>query len=218
MKRIRERQCRCCKESFQPDYRNTKTQAYCSKPACRKASKTASQRRWSRNNPGYFKGSDHVERVREWRKANPERSRRKSPGEVLQDDCSRITPTEQEVIGSLPLVPQMPASVLQDYCLTQHPVFIGLIAHFTGTLLQEDIAAMTRRLEQLGQDVIGSNPTAGGHYDPQVPNLPRPNPQHPRAVQLGGPTVWSVIATSSVLATTQRRCTYFWSPSPTARG
>jgi DNA replication protein DnaC len=28
MKRIRERLCRCCKESFQPDYRNTKSQAY----------------------------------------------------------------------------------------------------------------------------------------------------------------------------------------------
>ena len=187
MKRIRERLCRCCKESFLPDYRNTKSQAYCSNPECRKASKTASQRRWSVNNPGYFKGSDHVERVREWRKANPGRGCRKGAGDVLQDDCSRIPLIEQEVACGLPLVPQMPASVLQDYCLTQHPVFIGLIAHFTGAVLQEDIDAMTRRLEQLGQDVIGSNPTAGGRYAPQVPNLSRPDPQHPRAVQLGGP-------------------------------
>jgi hypothetical protein len=94
---------------------------------------------------------------------------------------------EQEVIGCLPPESMMPAPVLQDLCLTQHPVFIGLIAHFTGAVLQEDIYEMARRLEQLGQDVIGSNPIAGGRYDPQVPNLSRPNPQHPRAVQLGGP-------------------------------
>ena len=136
MKRIRERLCRCCKEFFFPDYRNTKTQAYCSKPECRKASKAVSQRQWSRNNPGYFKGSDHVERVREWRKANPVRSRLKGSGDVLQDDCSRITLVKQEVIRCLPSVPQVPAPVLQDFCLTQHPVFIGLIAHFTGAVLQ----------------------------------------------------------------------------------
>ena len=187
MKRIKERLCRCCKEFFFPDYRNIKTQTYCSKLECRKASKAESQRQWSRNNPGYFKGSDHVERAREWRKANPGRSRRKGSGGVLQDDCSRITLAKQEVIGRLPPAAKMSAHVLQDFCLTQHPVIVGLIAHFTGAVLQDDIDAITRRLEQLGRDVIGSNPTAGGRYDPQVPNLSRPNPQHPRAVQLGGP-------------------------------
>src|SRR6266542_579730 len=116
MKRIRERLCRCCKESFQPDYRNTKSQAYCSNPECRKASKTASQLRWSGNNPGYFKGSDHVERVREWRKANPGRSRLKGSGDLLQDDCSRITLAEQEVIGSLPPTVKIAVPVLQDFC------------------------------------------------------------------------------------------------------
>ena len=138
MKRIKDRLCRCCKEIFFPDYRNIKTQTYCSKLECRKASKAESQRQWSRNNPGYFKGSDHVERVRAWRKANPVRSRLKGCGAVLQDDCARITLEEQAVIGCLPPPAKTPAPVLQDFCLTQDPVFIGLIAHFTGAVLHDN--------------------------------------------------------------------------------
>ena len=187
MKRIRERLCRCCKEFFFPDYRNTKTQAYCSKPEYRKASKSASQRLWSGNNPGYFKDPVHVLRVRDWRKANPGRSGRKNPGDVLQDDCSGITPIEREVSCCLPPAPQVSAPVLQDFCLTQDPVFIGLLAHLTGVVLQDDISGIARHLRQLGQDVIGSNPNAGGRYDPQGSNPSRANPQHPRPVQLGGP-------------------------------
>lgn len=179
MKRIRERLCRCCKEFFFPDYRNTSKQVYCSKPACRKASKAASQRRWTDNNPGHFKGSINVNRVRDWRKANPGRSRLKPPLDVLQENCSEITPVEQDVSPFSPCAPQMSATVLQDYCFTQHPAFIGLIAHFTGAVLQDDIDAITLRLEQLGRDVLSSNPNVGGRNDPQVPNPSRPNPQHP---------------------------------------
>jgi hypothetical protein len=176
MKRIRERLCLCCKEFFAPDYRNTKTQSYCRKPGCRKASKAASQRQWSRDNPDYFKDSIHVNRVQEWRKANPGRTRREGSGDVLQDDCSRITPIEQAVSLCLPPALQMSAPVLQDFCLTQDPVFIGLLAHLTGVVLQDDISGITRHLRQLGQDVLIQ--TQGGRYDPQDPNLSRPNPQH----------------------------------------
>ena len=187
MKRSRDRKCLCCNEFFFPDYRNAKRQNYCRKPACRKASKAASQRLWSSNNPDYFKGSDHVERVREWRSANPGYRRRKSSPEVLQDHCSRISVAKQEVAELSPCAPQPETVVLQDFCLAQHPVFVGLISHLTGAVLQDDIASIARRLEQLGHDVIASNPTTGGHYDPQDPDLSRAHPQHPRPVQLGGP-------------------------------
>lgn len=175
MKRVRERLCKCCKEFFSPDYRNTKTQVYCSKSECRKVSKTESQRRWSRNNPDYFKGLDHVERVRDWRRANPDRSRSKGSSDALQDDCSKITLIEQEVKGSLPSSTQTSTPVLQDFCIAQHPVFIGLIAHFTGAVLQDDIYEITRRLEQLGQDVISSNPIRGDRHVQKIPNPPQPN-------------------------------------------
>ena len=183
MKLILKRKCRCCKDFFTPNHRSAKRQMYCGKPECRKASKAASQRRWIKNNPDYFKGSDNVERVREWRRTNPGRQRRTGSAPVLQDNCDQITDIKQEVT---PLSPHgLPAlsPVLQDFCIAQHPVFVGLIAHLTGCVLQDDIAMVTRRLEQLGQDVICS--TTGGLYDPQVPNLPRPHPQHSGAVQLG---------------------------------
>lgn len=184
MNLIRKRQCRCCKELFSPNYRSAKRQMYCDKPECRKASKAKSQRRWVKKNPAYFKGSDNVERVREWRRVNPGRQRRKSTCGVLQDVCNKIVDAKQAVTPHLP--PELPAlpSVLQDFFIAQHPVFVGLIAHLTGCVLQDDIALVTRRLEQLGQDVICS--TTGGCYDPQVPHLSRLHPQHSGAVQLGG--------------------------------
>ena len=187
MSLIGKRKCRCCKESFIPDYRSVKRQRYCNKPECRKASKARCQRRWVEKNPTYFKGSDNVDRMLEWRRTHPGRQRRKGSGTVLQDICDQIAVAEQDVTPLLPTEPPESPTlppVLQDFCLTQHPVLVGLIAHLTGCVLQDDIAVVTRRLEQLGQDVICS--TKGGRYDPQVPHLSRPHPQHSGAVQLGG--------------------------------
>lgn len=183
----RNRQCRCCKEFFTPDYRNARKQVYCGKPECRAASKKTSQRKWSDKNPHYFKDQIHVDRVQKWRQANPGRGRRKSSSPVLQDHCDHIAEANQSVTQHLP--PESPVSApvlpaLQDFCIEQHPVFVGLIAHLTGCVLQDDIAVVTRRLEQLGQDVI--NPNSGGRYDQEVPDLSRSYPHYPRAVQLGG--------------------------------
>lgn len=179
MKRTRERQCPCCKDFFFPDYRNVKTQVFCRKPVCRKASKVSSQRRWTQKNPSYFKDPVHVERVREWRKRNPDAKRRRGEGRSLQDHCSAIPVQDQEVIPLLsPQKPVQP-SVLQDFWLAQHPVFVGLIAHLTGSLLQDDIDEAARRLEQLGHDVIASNSIPGGYHDPKNPGLSRPYPHRP---------------------------------------
>lgn len=100
-----------------------------------------------RENPGYFKVPDHAERVRDWRKVNPGSGRRGGAGPALQDHCTRIPAQDQQVIQLLQ--PSQPAqsSVLQDLCSTQHPVFVGLIAHLTGSLLQDEIDAAARRLE-----------------------------------------------------------------------
>ena len=62
-----------------------------------------------------------------------------------------------------------------------------LTTELIGFALQDDIAAVALRLEQLGQDVLtGSNPTKGGNYDLKIPALSRPHPNHSRTVQLGG--------------------------------
>jgi len=120
-----------------------------------------------------------VERVREWRKRNPDGERRRGEGRALQDHCSAIPVQNQDVTPVLPSQKPVQPSVLQDLWLSQHPVFVGLIAHLTGSLLQDDIDEAARRLEQLGHDVIASNSIPGGYHDPKNPGLSRPHPHRP---------------------------------------
>ena len=67
------------------------------------------------------------------------------------------------------------ASALQDFFLFQPTVFIGLIAHLTGLKLQDDIAAATRHLQQLGCDILGGAASQqGGYHDAQGGNNTAP--------------------------------------------
>jgi hypothetical protein len=83
MARGERRQCKCCLKLFRPDPRNRRHQRYCSAPACKAASKAASQARWltAPENQTYFCGPIHVARVRAWRSRHPGYWRR---GEALQ--------------------------------------------------------------------------------------------------------------------------------------
>ena len=152
MKRYRRRKCRHCGELFRPDPRNLRHQHYCSTPACRQASKAASQRRWlgKRQNRGYFRGAENVERVRAWRATHRGYWKRAGPqaGVALQED-SLAQAVEREG-KTAPFT----ASALQDLFCAQPFVLIGLIANLTGATLQEDIAQTGRRLQQLGQDIL----------------------------------------------------------------
>jgi hypothetical protein len=170
MKRQRSRKCLCCGEMFRPDPRNLRHQRYCSKAACRKASKAASQRRWlaKPDNKDYFSGPENVARVQEWRKAHPGywRGRRAKARVALQDDCSvQIVELSSESSS-------LAADALQEIYAAQPAILIGLIAHMSASTLQEDIARSTRRLLQLGQDILGGR-QADGH---QTADLPRANP------------------------------------------
>jgi hypothetical protein len=73
MARGERRQCKCCLKLFRPDPRNRRHQRYCSAPACKAASKAASQARWltAPENQTYFCGPIHVARVRAWRSRHP---------------------------------------------------------------------------------------------------------------------------------------------------
>lgn len=150
----RRRKCRCCKEFFLADYRNGYHQIYCSQPLCQAASKQASQHRWLSQtaNRDYFRSRENVERVRQWRQAHPGYWKKKSaaPGKGQEPEPQALEP------GS-PLVtqPQKSPVALQDLCLANHPVFIGLISMVTGVALQEDIALTTRKLEARGRDILG---------------------------------------------------------------
>src|SRR3990172_6920611 len=162
MKRARRRKCLCCGELFRPDARNLRHQRHCPKSACRKASKATSQRRWLAQaaNRDYFRGSINVARVQAWRAAHPGYWRRPGVrrGTALQEDSSaqRVeTHSDSDLFA--------PAA-LQEVLAAQPTVLIGLIAHLTDSALQEDIARASRRLLQLGQDILQGR----GRHDDQA--------------------------------------------------
>ncbi len=94
MPQHRRRKCCHCGQLYEPDPRNRHHQRYCCQPACRKASKAASQHRWRASPKGrdYFLGPANVLRVQAWRKTHPGYWRRPGKGSAktsgaLQDDC-----------------------------------------------------------------------------------------------------------------------------------
>ena len=135
MARPERHNCLFCGEMFQADPRNARHQKYCCEPNCRKASKAASQRAWlaKAQNQDYFRGPENVARVQLWRAAHPGYWRR-AKGE------SRDRP-------GAPVA-------LQDLLLDQPAVLIGFIAQFTGSTLQDDLVRSTRRLVELGNDIL----------------------------------------------------------------
>jgi hypothetical protein len=165
-------------------------QRYCSKPECRKVSKSESQRRWLQKpeNLDHFKGEAHVERVRQWRLEHPGYWRRKAPEadktpEALQET---LTPKNHENQSLEAFLPTGQLDVLQDSFFIQPAVFIGLISHLTGFALQDDIAATLRRLQELGGDILGhSTHPQGGVQDAQTTPVFGPTATGAQAVQLG---------------------------------
>ena len=161
MKR-RKRKCRHCRGWFIPDCRNHHHQHFCSNETCRKASKKRSQRKWLKKpeNSDYFKNSDNINRVKQWRKKHPQywerpqfssESPRKLPDETfiaLQDVCipqplevGRIT-EHKELI------------VLQDVLESQRFIIQGLAAHLVGQPLQEVIDPFLKRCYDRGKAIF----------------------------------------------------------------
>ena len=116
MTRERRRKCHHCQQLYRPDPRDRWHQRYCAAPACRQASKAASQGRWRASPKGrnYFHGSANLIRVQAWRKAHPGywRRHRRKP-RALQDHCAAqvLVPPEDK--------PTLNPRALQDLLTTQ---------------------------------------------------------------------------------------------------
>lgn len=152
-----KRKCKClyCNDLFQPDYRNRGRQKYCRKAACKRAGKRASQQKWLHENPDYFRGTSHVNRVRQWRQKNPgywRNCKNKPKGRLkrraLQDDCNEQTTRGQKDNGDLRVI------ALQDHCITQPAVIVGLISSLTSYTLQDDIAEYIQNLHKRGNEIL----------------------------------------------------------------
>ena len=180
---IKKRKCRHCHELFIPDARNATRQRYCSKPACQKASKAASQKRWlqKEENHDYFRGPDNVQRVRRWRKQHPGYWRRgKVEPSALQD------PLIAKPLVNVDNKADFTHPALQDLLIMQPAVVVGLIAQLTGYALQDDIALAAHRMQQLGNDIL--NPQLkGGRHGSKTSSVPGKGAQNPQTVQLARP-------------------------------
>jgi len=180
MNGIIRRKCYNCGKLFVPDHRNRSRQKYCNLPDCRKASKAASQKKWLNKpeNQDYFRGPDHVKRVQEWRKKNPEYRKSKSPV-ALQDPLIAQQTENKKDIG------QITDNALQDFLITQPSVLIGLISNFIGSALQDDIVNTLLRLQQSGRDILNRQQTIkGGQDDCKIPDFTRPGAQGTQKFQL----------------------------------
>jgi len=183
MERIKRKKCRNCKKLFVPDPRNRKKQKYCSKPECRGASKKASQEKWlsKPQNKNYFRGPTNVARVMQWREQNPEYRKRKPEKDknVLQDHLI-AQPAENKEDKA-----QNASFVLQDFLIMQPSVIIGLIANFTGHVLQDDISKTLLSMQQLGLDILNdSTQNKGGKNDCQIPDNVPSSSQSSQKLQL----------------------------------
>src|SRR5258705_5572274 len=130
--------CKClrCREFFLPSPNNRRTQRYCSKAECRKASRAAAQAKWlnKAQNRCYFRGPENVERVRQWRECHPGYWRKKRP--ALQDALQDLAPTqvtEEELVrvhegggcGRLKHARYLDGDLLQDLARVHVPLPAG---------------------------------------------------------------------------------------------
>src|SRR5450631_445642 len=178
-----QRKCLQCSVFFTPDRRVGTRQRYCSADACQQVSKAQSQQRWrsQAQNRDYFSGPVHVARVQAWRAAHPGYScGRARPARALQDLLTLQVPDAVEESANRAELPEAPAVVaLQDLLNAESPLLTGLIAHLFQPALQDDMASTTRRLVQLGRDVINGR-CGEGH---QAATSTRAASPGPRAVQ-----------------------------------
>lgn len=186
---LTRRKCRCCTQFFIPDPRTLDRQRYCFKPACRRASQAASQRRWlSKNGNGdHFRGADEVRRVQLWRQSHPGYWKNQQPSsQGAQAVAAQPANPDQSSCN----VPSGLPGTLQDYCLAQDPAFVGLISMMTGSTLQEDIDRTARQLLAKGRDILGligleKSLTTALPHDSQTAPASGSAPPDPRQFQLG---------------------------------
>ena len=190
-----QRICLNCKELFLPNRRNRWHQRFCTQPACRLASKARSQAQWRKENPDYFRGEHHVNRVRAWREAHPGYGKRPpaEPPPPLQEVLP-LQPVAPEPVPNQPSAqPPQPLQEivppLQDFVLSK-PLVTGMIAHIFDCPLQEDVERTLRRLVVMGMDILGTTPGAKTKctttHDTKTTPLPRAPTPGSSTLQLAG--------------------------------
>lgn len=162
MKQYRRPNCKHCGQLYKSNPRRATVQKYCTKPACQKASRADSQRRWlaKPENKTHFCGPENVLRVQEWRTKTPGYwRRRKSPPITLQDV---VLAQPVDIKTDAKVMKECAKGVLQDALQDvdqmQHPLIVGVISFFTGATLQDEIARSIREIQTRGVRILGEVP------------------------------------------------------------
>ena len=153
MKRARRRKCLCCGELFRPDARNLRHQRHCGKarvPQGQQGGESAPLARESGEPRLLPRGDQRGAGAGLARRASGVLAPSRPPKRRLR---YKRTPARKALkhIGDSDFF--APAA-LQEVLAAQPTVLIGLIAHLTDSALQEDIARASRRLLQLGHDIL----------------------------------------------------------------
>lgn len=149
---VSERFCAMCHKAFMPNKFSGSRQTVCGESACRKAAKKVRQAAWQARNPDYFRGPEHVERVRQWRRDHPgwldrQRALREVPPE-------KSTPEAESCNSSRPPLP-----VLQDLAPdAQTSLFVGLASFISGSVLQDEVHDLLRKCLRRGGDLLRPGP------------------------------------------------------------
>lgn len=95
-----------------------------------------------------------MERVRLWREDHPGywRKRKKKSAGTLQDVFPNQAPDPKPVAEADPQ--DLFRRTLQDLCLAQTPLLVGLLSQLVDSPLQEDIVLFARRMVAKGQDLL----------------------------------------------------------------
>lgn len=201
----RQPKCPHCKRLFLPHPASRLQQRYCSDAPCQKARKAASNRRFRRRNPDYFKGPIHVERVRAWRRTHPgywrneRRNQRQSV--VPAGSVPSAAATLQAELMPQPVDPAVvelrgKVDALQAVSDRQVHIIHGLAAHLTGYALQADLGVVLNAWYDKGSRLSGLSPaqeTAICRESNREPAMQssagaRAPPVHPESLQLGRPS------------------------------
>lgn len=152
IQQVQERQrCAGCKQWFLPDLRSRHPQVFCSKPACRAASKTQSQRKWAAKpeNKGYWRGHARLMKLQEWRE--------KHPGYWRRDGRGKLGTLQEQKLPRKRAGSRRAGRTLQEQRVPDDPLIVGLISRITGSTLQGQIARAYRDMIAKGREILGQH-------------------------------------------------------------
>jgi hypothetical protein len=150
-----QRPCCICHNLFTPNKFARARQVVCSREPCRKTAKKQRQADWFSRNRDYFCGPENVERVRQWRRKKALESRPVPPSPKPPDPAST-----QKAKSCNTTEPE--SGVLQDLARPAEPVIMGLLALWSGTMLQDEVHKLYSQCSRRGSELLGQMVPASG--------------------------------------------------------